>query len=222
VSVASIIQPCSMHASYYIVVWFVRLYHIFPQYLINGTTFGKKLLNIKCVFRVSLQLWSETFPILRIIKWDIIKNVYWSLCKVPVILVLMKHDSSRQIFEKYSNIKCHENRSTGSRVVPRARSDMTDGDMCYHGGTYAASDYCGREGERAIMWRAENGIPSSVGGGGGNFPNATALLRRNLRLTWIHCSVFWHYWWMKFHSIQKRLVSVWIRDNGEVAERIRK
>ena len=26
------------------------LHHIFPYYLINGTTFGKKLLNIKCVF----------------------------------------------------------------------------------------------------------------------------------------------------------------------------
>jgi hypothetical protein len=26
------------------------LYHIFPHYLINGTIFGKKLLNIKCVF----------------------------------------------------------------------------------------------------------------------------------------------------------------------------
>ena len=66
VSVASVIQSRSTLASYYIVVGFVRLYHIFPQYLINGTTFGKKLLNIKCVFRLSLKILSETFPIVRI------------------------------------------------------------------------------------------------------------------------------------------------------------
>ena len=33
----------------------------FPHYLINGTIFEKMLLNIKCVFQVSLQLLSETF-----------------------------------------------------------------------------------------------------------------------------------------------------------------
>jgi hypothetical protein len=33
-----------------IILWPVWLYHIFTQYLINGTILGKKLLNIKCVF----------------------------------------------------------------------------------------------------------------------------------------------------------------------------
>jgi len=81
VSVASVIQPCSTHASYYMVDWFVRLHRIFLQYLINGTTFEKRLLNIhvRCVFRVSIQLLSETFPVLRRTEWDIINNVYWSL-----------------------------------------------------------------------------------------------------------------------------------------------
>jgi len=32
---------------------------------------------------------------------------------------------SRHIFEKYSNIKFHENPSSGSRVVPCGRTDMT-------------------------------------------------------------------------------------------------
>jgi hypothetical protein len=36
-----------------------------PHYLINSTIFEKKLLNIKCVFGVSLKLSSETFLILR-------------------------------------------------------------------------------------------------------------------------------------------------------------
>jgi len=37
----------------------------------------------------------------------------------------MKLEFSRQIFEKYSNIKFHENPSSVSRVVPYKRTDMT-------------------------------------------------------------------------------------------------
>ena len=39
--------------------------------------------------------------------------------------VLVKLESSRQIFGKYSNIKVHENSPSGSRVVPFERTDMT-------------------------------------------------------------------------------------------------
>ena len=46
----------------------------------------KKSLNIKNAFRVSLQLLSETFFILRITERDMFKNVYCSSCKVPFIL----------------------------------------------------------------------------------------------------------------------------------------
>jgi len=37
----------------------------------------------------------------------------------------MKLEFSRQIFEKFSNIKFHENPSSGSQVVPCVQTDMT-------------------------------------------------------------------------------------------------
>jgi len=52
-----------------IVIYGVWLFHIFPHYLINGTIFGKKVLNMKSVFWFSLQLLFEKFLILRTIKW---------------------------------------------------------------------------------------------------------------------------------------------------------
>jgi len=76
----------------------VRMRHIFicglpgctmlsPHYLINGTIFEEKVLNTKCVFRLSRQLLSEHFLILRRNERDMIINVYWSSRKLPVILV---------------------------------------------------------------------------------------------------------------------------------------
>jgi len=40
----------AMRITPYCYLWPVRLYHILPHYLINGTILEKKLLNIKCVF----------------------------------------------------------------------------------------------------------------------------------------------------------------------------
>jgi hypothetical protein len=37
----------------------------------------------------------------------------------------MKFEFSRQILEKHSNVKCHENPSGGSRVVPCGQTDIT-------------------------------------------------------------------------------------------------
>jgi hypothetical protein len=55
-----------------------------------------------------------------------VKNVNWSSCKVPFILVrfAMKCEFSRQIFATSSNIKFHENPSSESGVVPRGRTDV--------------------------------------------------------------------------------------------------
>jgi hypothetical protein len=42
---------------------------------------------MKSVFRFSLQIWSETFPIVRRTVWDVIINAHWSSFEVKVILV---------------------------------------------------------------------------------------------------------------------------------------
>jgi hypothetical protein len=87
---------------------FTIFFHIISQ----TTRFSKKkLLIIKCVFRVSLQRLSEMVFIFRITERDMIENVY---CSCPI---LMKLEISRRIFEKYSNIKFHKNPSGGSRGV---------------------------------------------------------------------------------------------------------
>jgi hypothetical protein len=68
-------------------MWLVGLYNIFPHYLANGTNIRKTLLNIRCVFRVSLQRVSEKFLILRRNERNTVTNVRWSSRKIPVILV---------------------------------------------------------------------------------------------------------------------------------------
>jgi hypothetical protein len=61
VCVCRLRHPARKAHAPYCHLWPVRLYRIFPHYLIKSTILGKKLLNIKCVFWFSLQLFSETF-----------------------------------------------------------------------------------------------------------------------------------------------------------------
>ena len=119
----------------------VRFYNIFPLYLLTDTIFGeKKLLNIKCVFWLSLQLLSVTFLTLRRIQWDTITNVHMSSRKVPVILVPFKRNwnflntFARKKKAWISNVI--KNPSSGSWVVPcgqtYGRTDMTKLIVAFH------------------------------------------------------------------------------------------
>jgi hypothetical protein len=62
---------------------YCQLWSAQPDVTIFG---GKRLLNTKRVFWFSLQLLSETFPILKRNERDMIK-IRWFSCKVPFILV---------------------------------------------------------------------------------------------------------------------------------------
>jgi hypothetical protein len=67
-------------------LWPAWLYSIFPHYLINCTILGNKIFRTCNVFWFCLQLLFEMFLILRRNERDIIKNIYWSSCKVLVLL----------------------------------------------------------------------------------------------------------------------------------------
>jgi hypothetical protein len=92
---------CKVHAPYCIVI--SGLAGSTPPFniLINGTLYGKKLQNIKCVFRFSLQILCKIFLILKKTKRHcnkcedvIVKSIRYS-CRI-----LIKFAFSRQIFEK--------------------------------------------------------------------------------------------------------------------------
>ena len=56
VSIIFVIQHAKGTAILHYHLWSLWSYHIFPCYLIKGTSFGNKLLNVKCVFRLYQQI----------------------------------------------------------------------------------------------------------------------------------------------------------------------
>jgi hypothetical protein len=97
----------------------LSLHHILRHYLINGKIFEKKSLNIKCMFLFSLQILSETSPILRWIQRDKVINVKTSSWKSIryACQILMKFEFSRQIFEKAPTSNFVKVRPVGAELL---------------------------------------------------------------------------------------------------------
>jgi hypothetical protein len=82
------LRACSLHnpacnAPSYCHLWPLWLHQILRHYLINGTIFGKKLWNTKCVFWLSTQLLFKTFLVLRRIQRGMSKRLH---VKYPLFL----------------------------------------------------------------------------------------------------------------------------------------
>ena len=106
--VCSLTYPaCSAHAPY-CHLWPARLYNIFSTLPHKRQDFRKKLSNIKCVFRVPLQLLAEIFLILRRTDRDKIKNVYLFPCKVPFILVRSEVNEAKWSGMRWSEVQYSE------------------------------------------------------------------------------------------------------------------
>ena len=73
--VALLVEHATSMCHIVLSLWPLWLHHIFRNYLINGTIFGKKLLNITFVSWSSLQRLRKTFLILRRTCRDIVINV---------------------------------------------------------------------------------------------------------------------------------------------------
>ena len=96
---------------------------LFPQISHKKQNFQKEtLFYLNCLFWFLLQHFSETFLILMVSERGMIKKNYWSSSKIPVI-IWKKIEFLDRFKKKHSNIKFHENPSSGSRVVSYGRTD---------------------------------------------------------------------------------------------------
>ena len=122
----SLLYPaCNARASYSSVACPTLQY--FSTLSQKGTIFEKEkgngTQNVCFDFLYKFYPKKRTVILIRI-KRDIVQMHIDLHVKCPLFLLdCNKTEHSRQIFEKYSNTKFHENPSSGSRVVPCGRTD---------------------------------------------------------------------------------------------------
>ena len=106
-------------------LWPARPYHIYPHYFINGAIFGKRLLKIKCALiftnfgrNISHSKKNSARCYHKCTQAFMQSTRYSSQISI-------KLEYFQQIF-KFSNVKFHENPSSGSRVVPCGKTYTTN------------------------------------------------------------------------------------------------
>jgi hypothetical protein len=109
---------CNAHAPYSY-LWSVQLYNIFPLYLINGTIKKKVTERKVCVSIFSATcIWNISHSEKRGAWYDQKGLFFFMYSTCYSCQMLMKLEFSWWILKKYSNIKFHDNPSSGSWVVP--------------------------------------------------------------------------------------------------------
>jgi len=75
---------------------------------------------------------SEYLLILRRLEREIIKNIYFPLCKIPVCVICNEIEIFSTVFQEYSYIKFHVFPSSGRRLVAgnRQKDRRTDRETC--------------------------------------------------------------------------------------------
>jgi hypothetical protein len=123
----------NMHVPYchLLPVW---LYSIFPHYVINCRLSDEKVTEYKmCVFIFSTTfVWNISYSEKNSVRND---QKCVSVCTYSTHYschILMKTEFFPHIFEKYPNIKFHENLSSGSRAVPCGCMDGQDEANCHY------------------------------------------------------------------------------------------
>jgi hypothetical protein len=115
---------CNAHSPY-CHLWPVWLYHVFPHYLTNSIIKKKKVIEHRMYVLTSYTTfaWNISHSVNNWARYDkkcilVFMQITCYSCQILMILEFLW-----QRFEKYSDIKFHENPSSGSRVVPCRQTD---------------------------------------------------------------------------------------------------
>ena len=117
---------CKLHlfcTILYCHLWPVWLYRIFPHYLIKGEIFRKQITEHQRCVLIFFTM-SEKNCLFQEVSKTVSEMCIGLHVKYPLCLSdLTKLDFSWQIFEKFWNIKFHENPCRGFRGVPCIQTD---------------------------------------------------------------------------------------------------